>query len=688
MNAFTYNPLEVTKPQIRLVHLRPLSTIGGHQSGQRQKLSCSIQSVFLDENPTYTALSYTWGQQDPNSTIFVKDDNDDPSSETTISITPSLETALLKVRDNSEIIKIWIDQVCINQSDIPERNSQVLLMKTIYEKAEKVLVWLGPAYAESDHLLRILNEVGEQASQAGLFDDDKSKSEKAHAFEVSLSKLHKSDRLRPRFTIPTESLRSFVVRPWWTRVWVVQEISVASSVTFVCGDQRISYDHLHNALQFYAFYIMRKAENFQARHGLVKLTTIRTLLALQNAPYDSPATQMLWLSYKYKLEKKFAGGRNLLRTLEILHVVKDTSNKVRLQATDDRDMIYGLLGLVEDAKKLGIKPHYEKETKLTDILIEVARALLESGQVDLLWFCQLSKSKIGHMLPSWVPDWTGDIKTPYGSDFSSSSRPFAASGDAKAQVGRVGSNERCITLQGVLVDEVVEVGKIWEETSGSNSHRSDLKVAGLISGKGFHMKIVSPYIQELNLFFDETLRNGTALDPSVIEEARWRTPIGDKEWEDEVASTRRSTTQSRDIYLEVCRRIEIQNSLPIPSKKQAQKWWFILLRFIWFLLRVLGYLLWILLRLLFRYLYRLVVTKERPREQENGFVFPTDSRAGLSYMRFMRQMYGRRPLRTRNGYAGLGPTYTAKEDIVCIILGAQVPYVLRPDGKGQYRLVG
>jgi len=94
------------------------------------------------------------------------------------------------------------------------------------------------------------------------------------------------------------------------------------------------------------------------------------------------------------------------------------------------------------------------------------------------------------------------------------------------------------------------------------------------------MKIVSPFIQELNLFFDEALRNGTALDPSVIEEARWRTPIGDKEWEDEVASTRRSTTQSRDIYLEVCRRIEIQKSLPIPSKKQTQKWWFILLRFI------------------------------------------------------------------------------------------------------------
>src|SRR3954452_13443024 len=101
MTKFTYKPLEVSEPQIRLVHLNPFNTKGGRQSGQRQELSCSIHTVFLDKNPTYTALSYTWGQPDLKSRILVKDANDDPSSETEISITPSLETALLKIRDKS-----------------------------------------------------------------------------------------------------------------------------------------------------------------------------------------------------------------------------------------------------------------------------------------------------------------------------------------------------------------------------------------------------------------------------------------------------------------------------------------------------------------------------------------------------------------------------------------------------------
>jgi len=202
------------------------------------------------------------------------------------------------------------------------------------------------------------------------------------------------------------------------------------------------------------------------------------------------------------------------------------------------------------------------------------------------------------------------------------------------------------------------------------------------------MKIVSPFIQEHNLFFDDALSKGTALDPTVIEEARWRTPIGDKEWEDEVASARRATNQSREVHLEVCRRIEVQKSTAVLRKKQTQKRRFVLLRVLWFLLRFLGYLFWVLLRFLFKRLYRLVVMPQVPSEKDKSFVFPIDTGAGVSYMNFMQQMYGRRSFRTQNGYVGLGPAAMTEGDIVCIILGAQVPYVLRPQGKGRYQLTG
>jgi hypothetical protein len=683
MKEFTYSPLDVSDAQIRLVHLLPLVTKSEHDSRQLE-LRCRIQTVSLDNDPEYTALSYTWGPPDRTSLLIIDDEgiSDPTNGETAIRITKSLETALLHLRHPADTITLWIDQLCINQDDIPEKNSQVPLMGVIYEKARDVLVWLGPAKDESDHLLKFLKKVGKQASQAGLWNTDASMSGMARAFEVSLSEIVKPGSLGPGFTIPTESLRSFVNRDWWTRVWVVQEISVASSVKFACGAQRISYDRLLNALQFHAFYVLRTAEKFQTRHWILKLLAIRTILTLGKEPIDSAAMKMLSSSYKYKCQRETTGGNSLLRILELSHVVKDPKDRfgqTKLQATDARDKVFGLLGLANDREELKIQPDYGKD--LSDVYIEVAKALIEAGQMDLLWFCQFPKSKDGLNLPTWTPDWTGHIQTPYGSNFSDTSRHFAASGNAKARIGHVDNDDRYINVQGVFVDGVDVIGSLWEEASGSSTQQDERKPSEMFSSKGFHIKTVIPFIQELNIFFDEALNRATGLDPSVIEEARWRTPIGDKEWEDEVAAARRATNQSREVYLEVCRRIEIQKNIPVSSQKQTQKRWFVLLR-------VLCFLLWMFVRFLLRRLYRLVVSKPAPSRQDNSFVFPIDKRAGHSYMTFMNQMYGRRPFRTQNGYVGLGPAHMMKGDIVCLILGAQVPYVLRPDGNSRHQLVG
>jgi hypothetical protein len=683
MKEFTYSPSDVSDAQIRLVHLLPLVTKSEQDSCQLE-LRCHIQTVSLDDAPEYTALSYTWGPPDRISLLFIDDEgiSDPTNGETAIRITKSLETALLHLRYPADTITLWIDQLCINQDDILEKNSQVPLMKVIYEKARDVLVWLGPAKDESDHLLRILKKVGKQASQAELWNTDASISGMARAFEVSLSEIVKPGSLGPGFRIPAESLRSFVNRDWWTRVWVLQEISVGSSVRFACGAQRISYDRLRNALQFHAFYVLRMAEKFQTRHWISKLFAIQTILTLRQEPIDSAAMKMLSSSYKYKYQKGTTGDHSLLRTLELSHVVKDRNDRfgqTKLQATDARDKVFGLLGLANDREELKIRPDYGKE--VSDVYIEVAKALIESGQMDLLWFCQFPKSKDGLNLPTWTPDWTGHIQTPYGSNFSDTSRRFAASGNAKARKGYLDNDERDINLRGVFVDEVDVIGSLWEEASGSSTQQDEQKQPEMFSNKGFHIKTVIPFIRELNLFFDEALSKATGLDPSVIEEARWRTPIGDKEWEDEVAAARRATNQSREVYLEVCRRIEIQRNIPVSSQKQTQKRRF-------GLLCVLCFLLWMFVRFLLRSLYRLVVSKPAPSSQDKSFIFPVNDRGGLSYMTFMKQMYGRRPFRTQNGYVGLGPAHVMKGDIVCIILGAQVPYVLRPEGNNQYQLVG
>ncbi|EKJ71656.1 hypothetical protein FPSE_08102 [Fusarium pseudograminearum CS3096] len=50
--------------------------------------------------------------------------------------------------------------------------------------------------------------------------------------------------------------------------------------------------------------------------------------------------------------------------------------------------------------------------------------------------------------------------------------------------------------------------------------------------------------------------------------------------------------------------------------------------------------------------------------------------------------YGRRPFRTAKGHIGIGPSEMATGDLLYILIGADVPYILRPDIIGKVRLIG
>jgi hypothetical protein len=72
-----------------------------------------------------------------------------------LSITPSLDVALrhLRALSGGNATTLWIDQICINQSDVKEKTEQVKVMGRIYRSAEQVRVWLGPAADGSDDLM-------------------------------------------------------------------------------------------------------------------------------------------------------------------------------------------------------------------------------------------------------------------------------------------------------------------------------------------------------------------------------------------------------------------------------------------------------------------------------------------------------------------------------------------------------
>ena len=165
MPHFTYDhsTLPPSSPHIRLIdlypsHVDPTKAIGTIRSSP--PLRCHIHSEPLELLHSYTALSYTWGPPDRTHPIVLSDHQ--------FLITSSLATALHHIRHPTNVTTLWIDQICINQEDGEEKNSQVPLMARIYRQAEEVLVWIGPSAVRSDRLMDVWHQVGQKAKVWGM----------------------------------------------------------------------------------------------------------------------------------------------------------------------------------------------------------------------------------------------------------------------------------------------------------------------------------------------------------------------------------------------------------------------------------------------------------------------------------------------------------------------------------------
>jgi hypothetical protein len=143
---FTYKQLPL--PRMRSTHIR-LIRLSPADPEDPSKISLEMNSVPIDHPPeNYAALSYAWGKDEftfpviLNSRLFY--------------ITPSLAEALLHflhLRLPKHSLLLWIDQICINQQDEPERECQVRIMPEIYSRANEVLIWLSPStFHKNTHL--------------------------------------------------------------------------------------------------------------------------------------------------------------------------------------------------------------------------------------------------------------------------------------------------------------------------------------------------------------------------------------------------------------------------------------------------------------------------------------------------------------------------------------------------------
>ena len=148
MSTYKYTPvsLDTSRGEIRLITLRP--------GGWEEKISCTIEMSCIHDSPIYEALSYVWGDASVTREIYL---DGQP-----FHVTTNLEAALRHLRQ-AEPRKLWIDAIFVDQRNLEERSSQILLMRQLFQNAMRMIAWLGestPASIAAFKLLRVLNDGG------------------------------------------------------------------------------------------------------------------------------------------------------------------------------------------------------------------------------------------------------------------------------------------------------------------------------------------------------------------------------------------------------------------------------------------------------------------------------------------------------------------------------------------------
>lgn len=124
-----YRPLSKERKEIRL-----LTVEAGNQS---EILSACLRHATLDKDilPHYETISYCWGKTASKGWLFLDG--------YTVSFPAQAIAALKRMRFDDKPRTLWIDAICIDQSNFDERSAQVSIMDQIYGMSAGNLIYLG-----------------------------------------------------------------------------------------------------------------------------------------------------------------------------------------------------------------------------------------------------------------------------------------------------------------------------------------------------------------------------------------------------------------------------------------------------------------------------------------------------------------------------------------------------------------
>ncbi|KAH8201172.1 hypothetical protein TruAng_004640 [Truncatella angustata] len=328
--------------EIRLLHLNP-------SPEPSSNIYCQLERYSLLDliNPTtfqaFEALSYTWGDPSAVEDIFVNNQG--------FTVTSNLGAFLRQRRESNSTVTLWIDAVCINQTDFQEKNQQIPMMSMIYAGAARLTIWLGSASEDSHLAIDQLRLLGSGSPY---------------------------DKMLRLGETQVQQIQRLLKRPWWTRIWIVQELVLGGAfcefdkIMVFCGPEVLSWPNLVIAAA------RLKAHEDDQREVLPVISTILELDSLRESARH----------YLHRPDALVASFDLLCRFRNFL-------------ATNPRDKIYAIYNMFSTSPAESLRPRYEAE--VYDVYLDFAIATISSEiGLEILRHCGES----GPAMPSWVPDWS------------------------------------------------------------------------------------------------------------------------------------------------------------------------------------------------------------------------------------------------------------------------------------------
>lgn len=390
--------------------------------GDSGLISCELHHVRLDSKPKFWALSYVWGARENPALIQV---NGCP-----FEVTRNLYDALHEYRQQFLGDKngsfIWIDAICIDQTNPSEKAIQVPRMSEIYGRCEHVLAWLGPVDDIEQDAVR------ELAQRLKQFDAHGDSVSDGNFSDEQISAFRESARTSPEAAEKFKRLRQALVdigqRAWFRRVWILQEAVLSQKPPILlCGSYILGYDIFFRTW----VRLLDPATDGQSLITFLSRSPVRFKM-VEGIYRKLPNTRL----HRKQINQEENESQCALDILQLL------GESTELKATVPHDHIYALLGLL-DCSPLpeALVPDYTKPFQ--DLYHRLTSFVLAETRDPRV----LNLGTLGGL--DGVPSWTPDISHTLNAKINNSQRSGACIS--------LSEDRKVLTMPAILLGRCVSV---------------------------------------------------------------------------------------------------------------------------------------------------------------------------------------------------------------------------------------